>query len=281
MPQTSPSHRRKSTTSTSTAGTGASSASSRKRKRTASTTPASPPPNSSKRIKTETSAPTEPKLAKSVGKVSDSIYDTIIDFKIGESLTSFGIHRGLLWRTSSFFKEKLSISETTEGGIAARSIVMKNEDPDVFRRFTTWLYSKTIILESENYKTLPWEVIIQTYSFAERTMIPGLQNTCVDTVIKKRRDGGLFPAQGAVNTLWRYPGKVFRLRRLLLDLFATECNLSNALANNGSYHPRFLQGLVLTLYEMKGKRTMYNPVDFWQKRVNYYVDDNENPIPLD
>ncbi|KAF6227488.1 hypothetical protein HO173_012228 [Letharia columbiana] len=157
MPQTLPSHRRKSTTSTSTAGSGASSASSRKRKTTASTTPASPPPNSSKRIniKTETSAPTEPKVAKSVGKVSDSIYDTIIDFKIGESLTSFGIHRGLLWRTSSFFKEKLSISETTEGGIAARSIFMKNEDPDVFRRFTTWLYSKTVILESENYKTLP------------------------------------------------------------------------------------------------------------------------------
>lgn len=158
---------------------------------------------------------------------------------------------------------------------------MKEEDPDVFHRFIVWLYSEKVISELETYKNLNWEAIIAVYAFAERKGIPRLLNTCVDAVIKKRRDGGLFPGQTDVNTLWECTGNVFRLQRLLLDLFATGCNLTDAIARNGSYHPRFLQGLVLILYEMKAKRTMYERVDFWQKRRNYYVDDSENPILLD
>ncbi len=106
-------------------------------------------------------------------------------------------------------------------------------------------------------------------------------NACVDTVIKKRREGGLLPGQADINTLWKVRGNYFRLRRLLLDLFATECKLTSATANNGSYHPQFLQGLVQTLYEMKKKGTIYDRVNFWQKRQHYYVDDNENPIVVD
>lgn len=158
---------------------------------------------------------------------------------------------------------------------------MKDEDPGIFRRFNTWLYSDKIISASEAYKSLPWEVIFEVYSFAERIGIPRLQNKCIDTVIMKRRKRGLFPAQGAIDMLWKCTGNVFRLRKLLLDLFASECNLTNAIANNGSYHRTFLQGLVLNLHEMKKKRTVYDQIDFWKKRQKYYVDDSENPILLD
>ena len=161
------------------------------------------------------------------------------------------------------------------------SITMEDEQPDAFRRFVSWLYSKTIILESEVYKDVPWDVIIDVYSFAARSSIRGLQNTCVDTIIKKRRNGGLFPGQADLNKLWKLTGNVFRLRRLLLDLFATECNLAHAIAENGSYHPKFLQGLALTMYNMKREGTIYEEVDFWHKRQNYYVDDSDNPIVLD
>ena len=161
------------------------------------------------------------------------------------------------------------------------SIVLKDEHPDVFRRFVSWLYSHTIILESETYKDLPWDAIIEVYAFAARCSIKGLQNICVDTIIKKRQNRGLFPAQTDLNKLWKFTGNVFRLRRLLLDLFATQCNLAKAIAGNGSYHPKFLQGLVLTMYNMKKEERIYEEVDFWQKRQNYYVDDSDNPIVLD
>ena len=66
-----------------------------------------------------------------------------------------------------------------------------------------------------------------------------------------------------------------------MDMFAAECNLKLAIAANGSYHAKFLSGLVERLFEMKEKRTVYKQVDFWKRRRVYYVEDDENPILLD
>ena len=182
-----------------------------------------------------------------------------------------------------FFKERMSPMKMTEKNKTTHtiSIIMKDEHPDVFRRFVSWLYVQTIILESEVYKDLPWAIIIDVYSFAARNSIRSLQNTCVDTIIKKRQYGGLFPGQVDLNKLWKLTGNVFRLRRLLLDLFATECNLAHAIAKNGSYPAKFLQDLVTTMYSMIREGKAYEEVDFWQKRKNYYVEDSDNPIVLD
>lgn len=272
----------------------------RKRKSTAA---ASKPPDNSKRIqvKTEVPSPTKAQIARSTIPMTKSvypcyclwqeltvhlhyspIYGAIIDFKIGESGTSFAIHRGLLCRASSFFKQQLSESEVAEDSIIARSIELKDDDPEIFDRFNTWLYSEQIRSESETYGDLPWHVIFDVYAFAERTGTPRLQNHCVDAVIrKKRRGGALFPGRGDVNALWERRWDSHRLRKLLLDLFAESCNLTKAIANNGPFHPMFLQGLVQTLYEMKAKGTMSDRVNFWQKRHDYYVADPQNPISLD
>ena len=213
-----------------------------------------------------------------------SIYDSIINFKIGKDLTSFSIHKEVLRRVAPiFFKEKLSRMKTTEEDHITHTITIfiKDEHPDVFRRFVSWLYEQKIILESEAYKDLPWDIIIDLYSFAARNSIPGLQNTCVDTVIKKREHGGLFPAQADLNKLWKLTGNVFRLRRLLLDLFAAQCNLPRAIAGNWSYHREFLRDLVITMYNMRKEETVYEEMDFWQKRQRYHVGDSDNPIVLD
>ena len=119
------------------------------------------------------------------------------------------------------------------------------------------------------------------YTFADRMAIPQLKNTCVDTVIKKMEEGGLFPNRVDINVLWETSGQVFGLRRLLIDMFATKCNLRKAIASNRSYHPRFLEALLQCLYDMKEKQTIYEKKDFWRERQNYYVGDNENPIPVD
>ena len=193
----------------------------------------------------------------------------------------FGMHRGLLRRASKFFQAELAPSETTESGVFTQVVVIKDENPEIFRRFKDWLYSKRIISGSETYKALAWSELIAMYTFGDRKGISRLQNSCVDAIIRKRDEGGLFPGQADVNTLWRASGQVSRLRRLLLDMFAAECNLKNALATNKVYHPGFLQGLVQTLYDMKEKQTIYDGVDFWNKRRNYYVDDNDNPIVID
>ena len=193
----------------------------------------------------------------------------------------FGIHRGLLRQASKFFRTELALNEKTESGVVAQVVVLKDENPEIFRRFKDWLYSRRVISGSETYKALAWSELIAMYTFGDRKGIPRFQNSCVDAIMRKRNEGGLFPGQADVNTLWTASGRVIRLRRLLLDMFAAECNLKNALATNKVYHPEFLQGLVQTLYDMKEKQTIYDEVDFWKKRRNYYVDDNDNPIVVD
>ena len=175
----------------------------------------------------------------------------------------------------------MALSETAESGVVAQVVVIKDENPDIFRRFKDWLYSGRVVSGSETYKALAWSELIAMYMFGERKGISRLQNSCVDAIMRKRIEGGLFPGQTDVNALWRASGQVSRLRRLLLDMFSADCNLKNALATNKAYHPEFLQGLVQTLYDMKERRTIYDEVDFWKKRRNYYVDDNDNPIVVD
>ena len=205
----------------------------------------------------------------------------IVDFKIGENQDSFAIHQDLLCRASTFWNEQLSTSETKEGEIVAQVIELHNGDPQIFLRFHIWLYSEKITSESESCKDIPWRIIINVYAFAERNGIPRLQNTCIDTAIRKITEGGLFPNQVDVNALWKCKGDVFRLRRLLLDLFASECNLGQAIANNGSLHSQFLGGLVQVLYDMKVEGTTNKEVDFWRKRHDYYVNGTDNPIVVD
>ncbi|CAD6592959.1 MAG: hypothetical protein ASARMPREDX12_006620 [Alectoria sarmentosa] len=220
--------------------------------------------HNAKRAKTEESSPTETKVSKPV-MVADTIYDTIVTVKVGEVEANFGIHRGLLCRASNFFQEKLASVEATEDGACRSYLYHKGRRPR----------------ESETNKNLARSSIINLYIFAERKGIALMMNTCVDTVIRKRKEGGLFPGQADVNTLWKSPGKVFMLRRLLLHIFARECNINQAIAANGSYHPKFLQGLVQILYDMKDKKATYARVDFWGKRQQYYVEDAANPLLLD
>ena len=198
----------------------------------------------------------------------------MIIVKAGEDQVEFPIHRGLLRSSSKFFKGFLSESETVE-------LILEEENPHVLRRFQNWLYSGSIISEHETYKDLPWSEIVAVYAFGSRKGAPPLQNHCVDTVIRKRQEGGLFPSQAVVNTLWKAPGQFFRFRRLLLDMFAAECNLKSATLYNTSYQAQFLVGLVQTLYDLKEKGTIYDEIDFWNRRKTYYVEDGDNPILLD
>lgn len=195
--------------------------------------------------------------------------------------TSFGIHRGLLCRASRVFREWLAFSETSEEGLVSQIMVLKHERPDIFCRFKDWLYSGKIISESETCEGLAWSDLIAVYTLAGRMEASRLQNSCVDTAIKKGKEGGFFPAPKDVNALWEAPGRVLKLQRLLLDMFATDCNLGQAMTTNRSYHPNFVRGLVQTLYDMKEKLTVYDKLDFWKKRRNYYVEENDDLIIID
>lgn len=223
-----------------------------------------------------------------------SDYDDIVFVYVGDDLKSFGIHKGLLVKASTFFKAALSTSFEPENNVKSEdsvevmpyedrpnAISLVKEDVAVFKRFKDWLYTDKIITRTETAKDLLWSIIIDIYVFAVRRGIPRLQNSCIDVAIQKVNEGGLFPTQAIINALWKTTGPVWPLRRLFLQLFAAKCSLKTALANNQGYCQRFLHDLVIILYEMKRDEKNGTEVDFWKARHMWHVNMAENPVDID
>lgn len=196
-----------------------------------------------------------------------------------------GIHAGLLQKYSKFFRDALMGESTLEAheditilDDGQKIIWLKNEDLAVFKRFNDWLYTQKVVTADENFKDLSWTLLIDVYTFAEKRGIPGLQNDCINALIRKRQSGGQFPGQAIITPLWNHEGQVWPLRRLILQFFATQCNLKHVLTRNSAFPQRFLNDLVIVMYERKVED---EKVDFWEERVKYHVYKEENPITLD
>ncbi len=226
--------------------------------------------------------------------VYSSDYDSITFVYIGPEVKSFGIHKGLLLKASTFFRGIFSGEYKPEAGAksedaveimsyddGSKAITLLNEDPSIFKRFNDWLYTEKVTTRAETARDLVWNVIVDTYIFAVRRGIPRLQNSCIDVAIRKIEAGGLFPSQAIINPLWKVTGAVWPLRRLFLQLFAVKCSLKTALANNQGYCQRFLHDLVIILYEMKRNGKNGGEVDFWKVRTMWYVNKEDNPVAVD
>jgi len=203
-------------------------------------------------------------------------------------MTKFGVYAGILRRASSFFRsilEQVVVSAGNEdfatSNDGVKEIWLRNEDPAIFVRFKDWLYTSRIMTESEKFKDLSWTLLIDLYTFAERRGIPNLQNSCINAIVGKRKSGGSIPGQDIITPLWRNDGQVWPLRRLILHIFAANCNLKTALAQNSAYPQRFLHDLVIVLYERKMEGDKEEEADLWKERTKYYVHKNDNPIALD
>ena len=138
------------------------------------------------------------------------------------------MHQRLLRQASTFFKnafdgkiEREEDVDITHPDHASKGIALTNEDPKIFKRFNDWLYTHRLCTGDEKAIDLPWSLIVDTYVFAENRGIPRLQNTCIDAVIKKMKNGGLFPSQEIINPIWTTTnGNIYPLWLLLLHQFA-------------------------------------------------------------
>lgn len=213
------------------------------------------------------------------------MFGEIVFVFVGPERIRYGIHEGALRQNSAWFKDALgTISADNEGQgepcDQQKSVNLADEDPAIFRRFDQWIYRQRLYTAAETPKELPWSIIFDTYTFAERLGIPKLQNACIDVIIRKAKHGAPFPSQEMLNPLWRNTGKISPLRLLLLELFAAKCDLKAALARNMGFHHRFLHDLLIILYEMKEGDLEEEP-NLWKMRHKYYVSTPENPVALD
>lgn len=195
------------------------------------------------------------------------------------------MHKGLLCKASSVFETALTTlpaDNTSHEGIIhdvdSKWYLIPKEDPATFQRFNVWLYAGKITLEGETVEDLTWSNLISLYLFATKRRIPRLQNKCIDATLERQQAGLPLPADKNVNRLWKRDVSAMPLRNLFLQLFARKCNLESAIGQNPGYDTRFLQGLIVTMYQMR--QLGVDEVDFWKIRESYYVNDEENPVVL-
>lgn len=83
-----------------------------------------------------------------------------------------------------------------------------------------------------------------------------------------------------MNRLWKGDVHAAQLRQLFLHLYASKADLETVMAQTGTFHGRFLSGLVSTLYRMKLAK-WNEEKDFWKMREKYYVHGEGNPLLVD
>lgn len=218
-----------------------------------------------------------------------TVYDDIVFVKVGHSATKFGIHRGLLTKSSEWFKRVLDpVYKIEEEDVFISSdgsstvVILATDDDTVFARVSTWLYSNQFFTTNDSYTTVSWRHVIDVYIFAVKKQIHRLQNSCVNAVILKQKRGSLFAGQDNINHLWKNEGPgLTPLRRLFVDMFVASCGLKTAIHGNTGFHPSFLRGLIIKFYELKRDGTTKEKLEFWRKKKDYYVHGSDNPIPLD
>ena len=216
------------------------------------------------------------------------MYDDIVFVKLGTTQKKFGVHRGLLTRASHFFHKALQADYVAEVDTVAIGredgatvITLSNENPETFARINNFLYTRRFLNDKESILDVAWDHLIDVYHFSIRNSMTQLHNKCIDMAIMKAKNGGLFPSQATINALYGIELLASQLRKLLIKLFASRCNLKSAFSRNPNYHQAFVNSLVIELYEMAKDGTEPESLDLWTTRREYYATDSENPIVVD
>ncbi len=200
---------------------------------------------------------------------------------VGKYHDKFGIHQKVLTEASAIFKTIIEDHQAHEDVVfeaTKNQFFLPREDPALFTRVNTFLYSDNITLEDEKFGDLDWTTIISVYLFSTKWKMPRLQNKIIDITIQKQTAYPLLPGAENINRLFKNHTDAANLRELFLHLFCYKCDFAAAFAKGGpKYHERFMQGLVSTFYRMKEKGTFKEP-DFWARRERYYTRSVDNPV---
>jgi len=212
----------------------------------------------------------------------------MVIIKVGLAATKFTVHRGVLSKSSSFFKDILKsgnvdlpndVQITLEGDFTV--ILLPQEDSTVFSRVNWWLYNKAFRNPDETWKDIDWQHLLDVYIFSVNKGIAMLHNTCTDAAICKVKHGALFPGQDTINALWNSGDNAGQLRKLFLVLFSTQWDLEKAILANTSYNQWFLNQLVVVFHKTRTEECKTTISAIWKTKTEYWIYGPDNPIAVD
>ena len=198
---------------------------------------------------------------------------------IGPQKNLFKLHKELLCNASTYFAAALkgNFREAT-----TQTVEMPEADPELFRHFQHWLYSKTLLMSSKSENDIPWPVLINLFIFGEAHGIPDLQNASIDGIINKQATGRLTPLE-QINHVYDNTGERSPLRRLFVDLTHTIAHFNHKCDADGwlieakyeMFPKRFLFDVAVEYCRKWNDDEVVDVVDFRKVRENYHVESSD------
>ena len=112
-----------------------------------------------------------------------SLLDSIVFVHVGPQKKVFGVHKGLICHHSAYFKGALQgeFKEAIDG-----VVVLADDKPEIFSYFYSWLYTGEIKRTGGTLRYSLFEDLLDLYIFAQKRIIPDLQNGAIDRLVPLR-----------------------------------------------------------------------------------------------
>ncbi len=209
--------------------------------------------------------------------IDSSLYATVVYVMVGPQHKKYGIHQGLLCHVSAYFSGALTgnFKEAQEGVIN-----LEDEDPKIFDRFNSWLYTGSVLSENEELHLSSWAFLIELYIFAEKRMIPTLQDLLMNIMIHLQEI--VSSPTTIVTNYWPRFSSTSPLRAFLVSMYTTRVDLTQWLKSRqsgrefDSSESDFIVALTLRYYEIThDKRNISR--DLWKSGCHWHVHDQNIP----
>jgi len=208
--------------------------------------------------------------------MDSSLYDTVVYIKVAAQHKKFCLHKGLLCDVSASFKCALTahFKEAQEGVID-----LVDEDPKIFERFNSWLYTGGVLSEGEELDLGSWSFLIELYIFAEKRIIPSLQDLLLDTMIHLHLIKTC--SMNLITTYWSRISSTSRLRSFLVDTHVYHVDLKHWFQSRqtgrqlDSSEIEFAVAIISRYDDISREQSI--TVDLWKFRCLWHVHDHKSP----
>ena len=141
--------------------------------------------------------------------------------KVGPTKAAFEIHKGLLCHQSGYFNGALTVSfrEALDG-----EVLLEDEEPEFFQLFNEWIYSGRIPQDLSSPRGPNYSVLLDLYAFGERSSVPELQNSVIDTMLSADYVHE-YPSPVVINLAWTNTPGTSKLHNFLVDYYLHVINI--------------------------------------------------------
>ncbi|KEQ74392.1 hypothetical protein M436DRAFT_80821 [Aureobasidium namibiae CBS 147.97] len=187
---------------------------------------------------------------------------THVKIEVGSKKKIYVIHKDLLRFYSDYFRGAFSGSfkEAIEGKVS-----LPEEREAVFDIFTQFLYSR--LLADDRDEKISWATLVDVWLFGDKYLVPSLQNSAMDSLIKKIEVDHSVPTH-QIKKIWEKTLPSSPLRRYLLEHTAYRLSASSFQMFENHWTREALVELVKTFFDKEDTKKYVFPA---REKCYYHI----------